>query len=119
MTINDIVKNGKVDIAKMKLKNGRLDPVAMEILSRDKPVVPTLPDAEAEQIGVKINRERIQNMPDRLPTFGMLPFPTDEHAHIGLYETKQNIYLTFAHAYNKAMERIEILEQKIRILEKK
>lgn len=67
--------------------------------------------------GVKQNRIRIKNLeefPDRLPTAGLTPYPIDEDDFIGEYESKKNIYLTLAYAYNKAMERIEKLEEKLK-----
>jgi hypothetical protein len=108
MKITDIVKNGKVDISKMKLPDGSINKEAVNLLEKSKPVVPEV--SNGASLAIKVNRERIQDIPDRLPTFNIKPFPTDEHAHIGMYETKQNIYLTLAYAYNKAMGRIEKLE---------
>lgn len=112
MKITDIIKNGKVDITKMKLPDGSINKEAISFLEKSKPIVPDVPDGIG--LSIKVNRDRMKNIPDRLPTFGISPFPTDEHAHIGMYETKQNIYLTLAHAYNKAMDRIEKLELELR-----
>lgn len=72
--------------------------------------------------GVKQNRVRItrdEDIPDRLPTAGLYPYPIDEDDFIGEYESKKNIYLTLAHAYNKSMKRIKVLEQEIQQLKSK
>ncbi len=72
--------------------------------------------------GVKQNRVRLESVaefPERLPTNGLMPYPIDEHDFIGQLESKKNIYLTFAHAFNKAMERIEELEKQVSDLTKK
>ena len=115
MKITDIFKDGKVDTKKIRLPDGSINKEAISILEKSKPIIPEVPDGLG--LSVKVNRERmVRELPDRLPTFGLNPFPTDEHEHIGMYETKQNIYLTLAHAYNKAMERIEILEKEVKEL---
>ncbi len=73
-------------------------------------------------LGIKQNRIRMENLedfPDRLPTSGLMPYPIDEDDFIGQFESKKNIYLTLAHAFNKAMERIEELEKQVVDLTKK
>jgi len=86
----------------------------------EKPLlVPIENSQEVEEFSTKKNRDRLLQFPDRLPTFDLMPFPTDEHKHIGNYETKHNLYLTIAHSFNKAMEKIESLEARILELESK
>ncbi len=68
-------------------------------------------------MSVKVEVDRYTTFPDRLPTNGELPHPPDEHDRIGMYETKKDIYLITANAYNKLMERIEVLEQAVRDLQ--
>ena len=66
--------------------------------------------------GLKQNRKRMLDkteFPDRLPIAGLTPYPIDEDAFIGQFESKKNLYLTLAYAFNKAMERIEILERQL------
>ena len=75
-----------------------------------KPILPIVDEKKIKEFCVKKNRDRVV-LPNRLPTKGLLPFPIDEHEHIGNYESKQNLYLILAHAYNKCMERIEKLEE--------
>lgn len=81
---------------------------------------PLFPESSSKPYhGVKQNRVRIpfkEDIPNRLPTAGLLPYPIDEDDFIGEFESKKNIYLTFAHAFNKAMERIEYLEDEIKTL---
>ena len=61
-------------------------------------------------MSVKVEIDRFATFPDRLPTNDQLPHPPDEHDRIGMYETKKDLYLTIANAYNKIMERLEALE---------
>jgi len=71
-------------------------------------------DLDMSVIGVKQNRIRYQSFPDRLPTNnGEMPYPPDNHPMIGQYEFPHNTYLLLAHAFNKAMERIDALEKKL------
>jgi len=71
-------------------------------------------DLDMKIAGIKQNRKRYKEFPNSLPTNNNeMPYPPDEHEMIGEYEYKHNLYLIFAHAYNKAMERIKILEQEI------
>jgi len=77
------------------------------------------PENSNQIVGLKQNRKRLVSeleVPEVLPTAGLLPYPIDETDHIGEYESKKNIYLTLAHAFNKAMKRIEVLEQEIKDL---
>jgi len=89
----------------------KLDPLFPEELgSRDIGIV----------AGIKQNRNRMKldgDFPDRLPTNKLYPYPIDEHIFIGQFETKKNLYLLLAHAYNKAMKRIDDLENRITTLE--
>ena len=64
-------------------------------------------------MSVKVEIDRYATFPDRLPTNGELPHPPDEHERIGMYETKKDLYLITANAYNKLMERLEALEQAV------
>lgn len=86
----------------------------LENLINNKPLLPPLSnDNEMKEFSVKKNRDRMDKFPSRLPTFNMMPFPIDEHKHIGNYENKHNLYLTLALAFNTAMERIENLEKQV------
>lgn len=69
-------------------------------------------ERELKGLSVKINNKRFDKFPDRLPA-DKLPHPVDEHSLMGMYETKRDLYLTIAHAFNKAMERIENLEKQV------
>lgn len=111
---------------KMKLQpnfNGKIDPTKLKY---------TVDDAESERIdplfpetrnkgwhGVKQNRIRLvdkSEIPSRLPTNDLMPYPIDEDDFIGEYESKKNIYLTFAHAFNKLMEEVENLRKELELL---
>jgi hypothetical protein len=99
------------------IKNGKIDEVELEKLAMEKPLLVPITEDKLMRFSIKENRDREQ-LPERLPTFGLLPMPVDEHEHIGMYESKQNIYLTLAHAFNKAMDRIEALEKEVENLKK-
>lgn len=118
--LNDLIgKDKRVDLAKVFKPDGKVDEEALEVLETQKPIVPPIAVEKKMKFSVKVNRDRyadISTFPDELPTFGLLPLPPDEHEHIGLYETKQNLYLLFAHAYNKVMARLDKLEAEIEAL---
>lgn len=75
-------------------------------------------DVDMKVFGIKQNRIRYKEIPNRYPTNSEMPYPPDEHAMIGQYEPRHNTYLMMAHAYNKAMERIDNLEKRIQSLER-
>jgi hypothetical protein len=78
-------------------------------------IEPLFPETKDKSYsGLKQNRIRIETedeFPDQLPTAGLFPYPIDEDDFIGEFETKKNLYLTFAHAYNKLMRRTNYLLQ--------
>lgn len=49
--------------------------------------------------------------PARLPTLGMKPKKLLEGQLVGMYESKQDLYLTMAHYINDLLDRIEALEK--------
>lgn len=59
-------------------------------------------------------RERVEP-PKRLPTMGMLPKKIREGQMVGMYESKQDLYLLIAAAF----ERIAALEELVDTLQKK
>lgn len=107
-TNNDII-----DAEKLFKEDGSIDLEYLEIVTNAKPIVPNARDETRQKyFSVKENRTRYDNLPDRLPTKDLMPFPVDAHEQIGQYETKHNLYLLIANAYNKLLERIENLENK-------
>lgn len=58
------------------------------------------------------NRQRI-DLPNRLPTYGIKPKQIREGQMIGMYESKQDLYLISAQIYNKLQDKIEELESTI------
>lgn len=50
----------------------------------------------------------------RLPTFGIEPKEIMEGQMIGMYESKQDLYLLFAHKYNELLDEIEKLKKLIK-----
>jgi len=61
-------------------------------------------------------RKRIKP-PKELPTFGIKPKEILEGQMIGMYESKQDLYLIFAHRCNEMQREIEELKLKIKQLE--
>ena len=60
---------------------------------------------------VKIaDRHRI-DLPDRLPTYGLKPKKIREGQMIGMFESKQDLYLISAQIYNKLQDKIDTLEK--------
>lgn len=53
---------------------------------------------------------------DRLPTLGMKPKKILEGQMVGMYESKQDLYLMIAHVNNTLLDRIEILEAEVEAL---
>jgi len=80
------------------------------------PILPVVSQKTLAKMSIKQNRTRFKEFPSRLPTSGMMPLPVDEHEHIGNYESKQNLYLITAHAFNTLMEKLESLEQEVKKL---
>ena len=56
--------------------------------------------------------------PKELPTFNIKPKEILEGQMIGMYESKQDLYLTFAHRCNELQKEIDLLKDKIKQLEK-
>lgn len=87
--------------------------IALEKLIAEKPILPNVPPERVKELAVKKNRDRFLKFPNRLPTYDLMPLPPDEHELIGNFESKQNIYLLLAHAYNNLVSRVEELEKKL------
>lgn len=56
--------------------------------------------------------------PKELPTFGLKPKEIYEGQMIGMYESKQDLYLTFAHRCNELQKEIDELKLIIKDLTK-
>lgn len=59
----------------------------------------------------EIKKRGRKTPPTRLPTMGILPKELFEGQMVGMYESKQDLYLTMAHYINDLLDRIEALEQ--------
>lgn len=57
-------------------------------------------------------RER-KKQSGKFPTFGIEPKVIREGQMIGMYESKQDLYLLFAHKINDILDRIEDLESRL------
>ena len=63
-------------------------------------------------------RDRVMP-PKILPTHGLKPKEIRDAQLIGMYESKQQLYLIFAHRCNELQAKVEELEARITELEKK
>jgi len=63
-------------------------------------------------------RKRV-SPPKQLPTFGLKPKEIMSGQMIGMYESKQDIYLILAHRCNEMQNEIDALTKKIKTLENK
>jgi hypothetical protein len=122
MNIEDFIKQNKniIDAEKLFNSNGEVNQEAVNFVVEQKPIVPN-PRSEnrIKFFSIKENRDRYETFPNRLPTNNLLPQPVDAHEMIGMFENNHTVYLTLANAYNKAMEKIEVLETRILELESK
>jgi len=109
----------KIDLENLKDKDGNFDINKVQEVVDRLPIVPPVTVDRQKDFTVKVNRSRMSSFPDRLPTMGLMPFPIDEHEHIGNYETPHNLYLTLARAYNKLTMRLEDLEKRMDSYEKR
>lgn len=73
------------------------------------PLLQEVTDEEFAEMAVKKNRKRYKKLPNHLPTKARMPYPPDEHKLIGNFESKQDLYLLFANAYNRLMKRTDHL----------
>lgn len=69
----------------------------------------------AYEIGKRVRR----NPPQRLPTKGLKPKEILDGQMIGMFESKQDLYLLIAHVNNTLLNRIEELENRVAELEQK
>lgn len=90
-----------------------------EKIRKERPLVQEITEDELFEYSFKVNRNRYDHFPDRLPTKARKPYPPDEHKHIGMYESKQDLYLYIAHAYNTCIKRIQELESEVQKLKEK
>ena len=71
-----------------------------------------------EDLPEAILSERIRKVPEKIvPTFGLKPKEFRVGQMIGMYESKQDIYLFFAHRCNQLQEQVDTLVKRIEDLE--
>lgn len=68
--------------------------------------------AEEEELA---KRERIMPL-KKLKTYGLKPKEIRTGQMIGMYESKQELYLTFAHRCNEMQKEIDLLKEEINLL---
>jgi len=110
-TIKDLLKDNNssiIDAEKVFDQTGQADSDYLKILSEQKPLLPDLKSSDRlKYFSIKENRDRYIDFPERLLTRGLKPFPVDAHEQIGQYESKHNLYLTTAAAYNLIQDRLD------------
>lgn len=112
--IKDLLnKEGKVQFSKLLKEDGSFDMESLQALESEKPVLPSVSREKSRELSVKKNRDRYTGFPEELPVYDMMPLPPDEHELIGLFESKQNLYLLIAHAYNKLSKKCKELEKRL------
>lgn len=104
-----LLKDGVLDLDQIFDSKGKIIRAKVDAIAKEFPIMPSTEGIRAGEYSIKKNRLR-KPLPDRLPTFGMDPLPVDEHQLIGEYESKQNLYLIMAHAYNRIMDRLDKLQ---------
>ncbi len=116
--INDLLnKDGKIQYSKLLNEEGHLDRESLDLLEAEKPVLPVVSKEKSREFSVKKNRDRYTGFPEELPVLDMMPLPPDEHELIGLFESKQNLYLLIAHAYNRLSKKCKELEERLAAIE--
>ena len=73
---------------------------------------PTTFDIKKGVVGYDARKRNRVKPPSRLPTMGMLPKEILQGQMVGMYESKQDLYLIMAHFINDLLDRIEVLEGK-------
>ena len=70
-------------------------------------------DPFEEDPDIEIKRRPRVKPPNRLPTKGMLPKEMFDGQLIGMFESKQDLYLIMAHYINQLLDRVDELESKV------
>jgi len=112
----DIVKDKSLSMEERKdawkdLRNNLLNP--RENFNPD-----TFDPYDAEENYDVMKRARV-TPPKELPTFGLKPKEIMEGQMIGMYESKGDLYLTFAHRTNALQTEVDSLNKRIKQLEGK
>lgn len=72
-------------------------------------------DIKKGVVGYEARKRNRKKPPVRLPTMGMLPKQLLEGQMVGMYESKQDLYLMMAHYINDLLDRVERLEKALNI----
>ena len=75
-------------------------------------------EPDGDEMRIITNRKRVMPL-KKLKTYGLKPKETRTGQMIGMYESKQDIYLTFAHRCNQLQNEIDNLKKEINILNNK
>lgn len=62
--------------------------------------------------GYDVRKRHRVDPPMRLPTMGLKPKQLLQGQMVGMYESKQDLYLIMAHYINQLLDRIEALEKR-------
>lgn len=84
-----------------------------EVMNPDPLFDPTTFDPKRGTRGYEAKRRDRKAPPLRLPTMGMHPKEILEGQMVGMFESKQDLYLIMAYYVNMLLDRIEELEKKV------
>jgi len=83
------------------------------MMNPDEEFDPSTFDPMKETEGYDVKKRKRKAPPTRLPTMGILPKEILEGQMVGMFESKQDLYLMLAHYINNLLDRIEKLEEKV------
>jgi len=86
--------------------------VMNEVLNPSKNFNPVTFDPASEDPDYEVKKRSRVDPASRLPTMGIKPKQLLEGQMVGMYESKQDLYLTMAYFINDLLDRIEALENK-------
>jgi len=101
ISMNERIKDysDRIDLAMNPIEKDKFDPDTFEPAGEDMREV----------------SGRVRELPPKLlPVYGLKPKKIREGQMIGMYESKQDIYLTLAHRCNEMQAEIDLLKSKIK-----
>lgn len=91
------------------------DEIMYEAMNPDDNFDPATFDIKKGVVGYDARKRNRVAPPVRLPTMGLLPKELLQGQMVGMYESKQDLYLIMAHYINGLLDRVEQLEQALKI----
>lgn len=115
-TLDERVNNLSIDRdERAEIYRSLIDEIMNPVKKFDPSTFDIMNDVEGYDV-----KKRERTMPkDRLETFGMYPKKILIGQMIGMYESKQDLYLTMAYYINNILDKIDTLETEINTLKNK